>query len=397
MLNLAILSLLYVKQEAHGPLKGTERSRPYSRTYKILESLYENSPVLHCTVSENGIVVDCNRSYSKRMGYAGPELIGKPIFIHIDQNSLVAMHEYLELCQKTGLVENCEVWLRTKDGIVFPALLGATRVHDEHNNVIACNIALIDQTDIYKSKKDVEKANQEMKMREQLKNEFIAIASHELRTPIQPLLGYALLAKKGKVTQEAAWDGILKEARRLQQLANDILDVSRIESGSLMYRMEKVEINTLLETVVSSAKANIPKDVAIEFEVDRVAKNLEVDLDRSRMTQVLSNLIGNAVKFTEHGVITVACQTDIGENKVEIRISDTGPGISEKVMPNLFGKFVTKSSGENTTQGGTGLGLFISKAIVMAHKGEIYAHNNPAGGATFTVVLPIAQSSIIHD
>jgi PAS domain S-box-containing protein len=386
-----------VLQQADRPLKGGEwTSGLYSRTYRILESLYESSPVLYCTVSKNGTILDCNETYARRIGYTRIESVGTPIFNHVGPNSLVAMHEYLEIWQKIGIVENLEVWLRRKDGEVFPALLSAASVRDEHENVVACNIALIDQTDIYKTKKDVEKANEELKAKEQLKNEFIAIASHELRTPIQPLLGYAVLAKKGKVTQEAAWEGILKEARRLQQLANDILDVSRIESGSLMYQMEKMSISLLLESMVGSACTNITKDISIELIVDEASKGLAVEVDRSRMTQVLSNVIGNAIKFTEKGSVMVECKAFVSKNKIEIRVSDTGAGISDLVMPNLFGKFVTKSVGE-TNGHGTGLGLFISKAIVTAHKGEIFACNNPTGGATFTIVLPIDQSNIIYD
>ncbi|MGI0048908.1 MAG: PAS domain-containing sensor histidine kinase, partial [Nitrososphaera sp.] len=356
----------------------------YSRTYRILEDLYENSSVLYCTVSANGIILDCNETYARRMGYSRVESIGTPIFDHVGPNCMVAMHEYLEIWQKIGILENFEVWLKRKDGDVFPALMNAASVHDEHGNVVACNIALINQTDIYKTKKDVERANEELKVKEQLKNEFIAIASHELRTPIQPLLGYAILAKKGKVTQEAAWEGILKEARRLQQLANDILDVSRIESDSITYQMEKVAIASVLESTVDSARTNLGKDVSMELAIDDTSRDLELDLDRSRMTQVLSNIIGNAVKFTKSGNIKVECQAFSSKNKIEIRVSDTGAGISEQVLPNLFGKFVTKSAGETNGHGGTGLGLFISKAIVTGHKCKVYASNNTTGGATFT-------------
>jgi PAS domain S-box-containing protein len=387
-----------LKQRADGPLKGSEwQSSLYSRTYKILEDLYEKSPVLYCTVSANGIILDCNETYARRIGYSRAESISTPIFDHVGPNSLVAMHEYLEIWQKIGLIENLEVWLKRKDGIVFPALLSAASVHDEHGNVVACNIALIDQTDIYKTKKDVEKANEELKMKEQLKNEFIAIASHELRTPIQPMLGYAILAKKGKVSQEAAWEGILKEARRLQQLANDILDVSRIESDSLVYQMEKVDISSVLESVAESERANLAKDVFMELVIDDTSREIEIDLDRSRMTQVLSNIIGNAIKFTKSGSIKIECRAFPSKNKIEISVSDTGAGISEEILPKLFGKFVTKGVSNANGHGGTGLGLFISKAIVTAHKGKIYAYNNASGGATFTVVLPIEQSKIILD
>jgi PAS domain S-box-containing protein len=382
-----------LKQKADKSLEeGRWSPSPYSRTYGILESLYESSPVLYCTVDAVGTILDCNETYVMRTGYSKDELVGRPIFDHVGPNSMVAMHEYLEKWEKGGSVENCELWLRSKNGNIFPALLSAASVHDEIEGIVACNIALVDQTDLYRTKKEVEKANEELKMKEQLKNEFIAIASHELRTPIQPLLGYAILAKKGKVTPETAWEGILKEARRLQQLANDILDVSRIESDSLMYKMERVAINDLLISVVDSARANVAKDVSLELTIDDATRELEVEFDRSRMIQVLSNIIGNAIKFTKKGSIKVDCRAFVDKNKVEIKVSDTGPGIPEQVLPNLFGKFVTRSVGEIEGHGGTGLGLFISKAIVTAHKGEIHAYNNDTGGATFTVILPIEQS-----
>ncbi|HZT34976.1 MAG TPA: HAMP domain-containing sensor histidine kinase, partial [Nitrososphaera sp.] len=266
-----------------------------------------------------------------------------------------------------------------------------TSLRNDQGDLVGCSIALVDETDIYRSKKDIEKANEELKLKEQLKNEFIAIASHELRTPIQPLLGFALLAKKGKVTQDAAWDGVLREARRLQQLANDILDVSRIESSSLMYKMEKVRINDLLEGVADSERANLAKDVTLDLVVDEAGKELEVELDRSRITQVLTNLVGNATKFTQKGIIKIEGKTFFDKNKFEIKISDTGEGIPEYILPKLFEKFVTKNVGDNN-KNGTGLGLFISKAIVTAHNGEISVHSNAGSGAIFSVVLPIEQA-----
>jgi signal transduction histidine kinase len=161
--------------------------------------------------------------------------------------------------------------------------------------------------------------------------------------------------------------------------------------------MERVAIESLLESAASSAGANIAKDVSIELMIDEGSKNLEVELDKSRITQVLSNVIGNAIKFTEKGSIKIECRAFAIKNKVEIKVSDTGAGISEQVLPNLFGKFVTKSVGETDGHGGTGLGLFISKAIVTAHKGEIFVYINAIGGATFTIILPIDQSNIIYD
>jgi len=391
--------LAYVlKQQAGKSLRGAEipQSTSYSRTYNILENFYEKSSILFCTVDVSGNILDCNELYARRLGYPKSEIIGTSLDKHISPNNLVALHEILENWQQKGTIENCEVWLKGKDDSVFPTLMSGFSVSDENGNINACGLALIDQTDIYKTKSEVEKANEELKLKEQLKNEFVAIASHELRTPIQPILGYALLAKRGKISQDAAWDGVLKEARRLQQLANDILDVSRIESGSLMYHMEKIAIVHLIESVLSSAMSNLAKDVTLEVKMDEESKVVETELDKSRMTQVLTNVIGNAMKFTKTGNIQVESQLSQNKNKIQIMISDTGGGIPQEVLPKLFGKFVTRDVG-TSDHSGTGLGLFISRAIVTAHKGEIYASNNNNGGATFTVVLPIDQSKPIYD
>lgn len=391
--------LAYVlKQQAGKSLRGAEipLSSSYSRTYNILENFYEKSSILFCTVDVNGNILDCNEQYARRLGYSKSETIGTSMYKHISLNNLVAMHEILDNWQQKGTIENCEIWLSRKDDIVFPTLMSGFSVSDEYGNIHACGLALIDQTDIYKTKREVEKANEELKLKEQLKNEFVAIASHELRTPIQPILGYALLAKRGKISQDAAWDGVLKEARRLQQLANDILDVSRIESGSLMYHMEKIAIGHLIESVLSSAMSNLAKDVSLEVKMDEESKAVETEMDKSRMTQVLTNIIGNAMKFTKTGNIQVESQLSQNKNKIQIKISDTGGGIPQEVLPKLFGKFVTRDVG-TSDHSGTGLGLFISKAIVTAHKGDIYATNNDNSGATFTIVLPINQSKPICD
>jgi len=328
--------------------------------------------------------------YASRTGYREEELVGISIFDQVSSDSVASMHRFIETCMKSGTIRNCEIWLKTKDEVAFPALLNANLLYDEYGNLVGCCISFVDETDIHKTKKDVEKANEELKLKEQLKNEFIAIASHELRTPIQPLLGFALLAKKGKITQDAAWDGVLREARGLQQLANDILDVSRIESGGLLYKMEKIRISDLLESVADSQRANLGKDVKLNLVVDELVGDIEIELDKSRITQVLTNIIGNSIKFTLIGSIEIECTAFRIENKVEIKISDSGGGIPENILPKLFEKFVTKNVGE-TNMHGTGLGLFISKAIVNAHKGEVYARNN-GHGATITIVLPIEQS-----
>lgn len=231
-------------------------------------------------------------------------------------------------------------------------------------------------------------SNEELKIKDKMKDEFISIASHELKNPVQPILGFAYLAKKGKIPHDEAWDGVLEHARRLKRLATDVLDVSKIESGSLNYKMEKIRINHVIKEVTDSLRVSLGKDVSMVTDLD--GQDIEILADRERVIQVLGNIMENAIKFTKHGMIKISSLANADLNKVEIVITDTGGGISGEIMPNLFGKFVTMSVRDGMEHG-TGLGLFIAKKIVEAHKGEIHAYNNKEG-ATFVVTLPINPS-----
>jgi signal transduction histidine kinase len=226
-----------------------------------------------------------------------------------------------------------------------------------------------------------------IKAQDKAQKEFISVASHEIRSPIQPILSYADLAKKGHISQDEAWSSVLAQARRLQHLSNDILYVTRIEGGDLTYTIRRVRVNEIVNEVINNEKVNLRGTTTLDASLD---KDIEIEADKDRITQVLTNVLGNAVKFTKDGKIRVETHILPGKSKVEIKISDTAGGIPKEILPKLFGKFVTKNVGEEV-QHGTGLGLFISKAIVTAHKGEISGHNNEEGGATFTIILPIRQ------
>lgn len=239
--------------------------------------------------------------------------------------------------------------------------------------------------------RELELANAELKRKDRLKDEFISIASHELRTPIQPILGFVSLAKKGKIDPDTAWDGILRHAKRLQHLTNEILDVSRIESGNLVLHMEKVSINDIIMDVINTLKPNINNEVSLNVRLD---ENVEVYIDKIRINQVITNILDNAIKFTKHGEISIESRVLKNKERIEISISDTGGGIPEDLLPVLFEKFVTKSMYDGN-QYGVGLGLFISRAIVNAHKGEITAYNNDRGGATFIITLPFDSTKCL--
>jgi signal transduction histidine kinase len=231
-----------------------------------------------------------------------------------------------------------------------------------------------------------EKMKGELREKDKMQNEFIMVASHELRTPIQPILGLADLALKGHMETKDALKKIRNEAMRLRHLADDILDVTRIEGGKMTYKMENVNVKDLLEGVIQSFSPSIAASVSIVM--DLTAADLFVKADKERLEQAFSNILGNAIKFTQAGKIKISCAKSEYE-KLEIKISDAGTGIPPEILPRLFEKFVTKDIGGNNKHG-TGLGLFITRAIVQAHGGQIIAENQKAGGATFTIVLPVS-------
>jgi signal transduction histidine kinase len=233
---------------------------------------------------------------------------------------------------------------------------------------------------------------EQLKTHDKMQKEFINIASHEMKTPTQAIIGYADLIHKHPEKREDMMQSISRNAVRLQRLTNDILDVTRIDSHTLNLHKEKFNIGNLLAYIVQDYVGYIEKEnqnvkLFYNFKQD-INDPLPIDADEDRITQVISNLLNNAIKFTSkkrEGVISVSAERK--KEEVIVSIKDTGEGINPEILPRLFTKFATRSFS------GTGLGLYISKSIVEAHGGKMWAENNPDGeGATFTFTLPLSSS-----
>jgi signal transduction histidine kinase len=233
--------------------------------------------------------------------------------------------------------------------------------------------------------KELSEANEKLQKLDKMKSDFILIAAHELRTPIQPIIGSVQLAEKGLMKSEQAWKIISSEAKRLSTVATYILDVSKIESGFLTYNMKPISVAQLIGDVTSSSKFASPDGIiSIKMDLDKDVKILG---DKERLVQAFSNIINNAARFAKNGTIVIQTRNS-SEGMVEIRVVDDGPGIPTEILPILFSKFVTKTR-ENDR--GTGLGLFITKKIIESHSGSIKAENNSDKGATFMVSFPICE------
>ena len=253
----------------------------------------------------------------------------------------------------------------------------------------------------------LEAANEELKRKDQLKDEFINIAAHELRAPIQPILGLAEILRRRK-SGDAVGDSnsssssaskqeieqldiIIRNAKRLLRLEQNMLDMTKIENKTLKLEKEIFDLIEKIQNVIKDFNNELSKEKIQLVFTSSQKEPIFVNADKVRISEVISNLLGNAIKFTsKEGGGTITINAKKKGSQASIIIKDTGPGISPEIKPKLFSKFVTNSSG------GTGIGLFISKNIIEAHDGSIRTEESTDGkGATFTFSLPLEKRPLL--
>ena len=243
-------------------------------------------------------------------------------------------------------------------------------------------------TQLNKKIHQIEKLNKTLSEQNSKKDDFISIATHELKSPIHPILGFAELAKTGIMPNDEAWEGVVEMATQLQNLIGVILDANHIDRQSLKLSFSEINLKSIITQKIMISKSSPDCMVPI---VSELGDDMIISGDDVRLGEVFQNLLNNSVKFTETGLIKVSGYVDKSNNEVLLRFSDTGKGIPKDVENHIFDKFVTKNS--ESQKPGTGLGLFVSKGIIESHGGKIYANNNfLEKGATFTIILPITQS-----
>jgi two-component system sensor histidine kinase VicK len=314
----------------------------------------------------------------------------------------------------------CMIWELKDDTLDDPYQAGGIATYSNIPSIAFSYVSIIHiiskQTELYKqlkeSKERLEMLNKQLESHSIIQQEFINIAAHELRTPIQPILGLSeiALARINKNDDDDRKDIQLKDmlevisrnARRLHTLTEDILDVTRIDSKILRLNKELIDINDIINEVINDYRNKIDKTSDKEVELVSMIENhsnkskgddndimpqndFELLGDKDRIIQILSNLVSNAVKFSPNkGTITISKEVSINDRSVVINVIDRGKGIEPDIFPRLFLKFSTKSDH------GTGLGLYICKSLVEAQGGRIWAQNNKDGpGATFSFSLPI--------
>jgi len=281
-------------------------------------------------------------------------------------------------------------------------------------NIIALALSSIQYNAILSERNAVIQTQfQKLKESEKMKDEFINVAAHELRTPIQPILGLTEIihSETTDPRQLDYLDVVIRNARRLKQLTDNVLDVTKIESKSLKLNKEPINLNIIIAEVLKEYTNKIqhrnmsgernrqyPGQVKISYELKQKDDDIIVEADKNRLAQVMSNLISNALKFTEKeseariSIVVEKNDPEVGKNQdIVVSVKDSGEGINPVIFPNMFSKFVSSS------YSGTGLGLYISKSIIDAHGGTIWAENNKNGkGATFYFTLPLSTDKQLN-
>ena len=322
--------------------------------------------------------------------------------IHPHQIDLRLVEETIPIRISISVIDRKECMIiETKDDSKYDSFHAAGSSVYSNSKAIALSYASIFeslwiQTETYAKLKAYSK----------MQKEFINNAAHELRTPIQPILGITEILRfggeldeiGGKQKLNESLDIIVRNARRLSELAHNVLSVSLIESQSLKLEKELFNLNDIIADNIKSAKRqflSIDSRSSVKIIYDHVSEteaDIYIEADKYKISQVVYNLLNNAIKFTNEGSITVSVKRkdDKVENKkaIVVSVKDTGKGIDSEMLPRLFTRFATKSFS------GTGLGLFVSKHIVDAHEGEIWAENNSdEKGATFSFTLPLSSNN----
>ncbi len=367
-----------------------ERTAELAKANSQLKDLYNGAPCGYHSLDADGIIVHINDTELNWVGYRREEVVGKMKFADwLTPKSLEVFGVNFPVFMERGYIHNLEFDMIRRDGTILPVLVSGTAVRDEAGHYIMSRSTLIDYTNQKKAAVELREVNIRLQELDRLKSMFIASMSHELRTPLNSIIGFTgiiLMGMSGEISaiQRKQLGMVKNSANHLLELINDVIDVSKIEAGKTDLNIEAFDLSDLtLEVKESFAVAALGRGLELSMQSEGT---VQVTSDRRRVKQILVNLVGNAVKFTETGTISILlAQKSAG---VEIRVRDTGIGMYREDMERLFEAFSRIHIQGAPIVEGTGLGLYLSRRLAALLSGEITAESEPGRGSEFTLSLP---------
>jgi len=369
----------------------TQRQHAWNELVRLEEKyriLAETSADGVITIDPLGRLTYINPSFEKMIKRSKGKVLATPFKDLLSEDSVYFFQELIiNARKKKEKIENVELELVFPKGDVIPIEMNISPVEkNKEFSGMVCTIRDITER---------RRIENELKKSERLKTEFMNIAAHELKSPVTPIKGYLDLIISDQKTSKQVKDWAkvsLRNAERLLRIVNDILDVSRLDTDTMRFDMEKVVTREILDEIVEDMKP-VVENKGLKFITD-IPKDLpNIMGDKYRLSQVFKNLLVNAVKFTDNGHIRIKVEKE--KDNIHIEIEDTGIGISKDEEKKVFNKFYQAYTGEDRKNEGTGLGLFICKQIIKKHKGNIWVESQVRKGSTFNIELPYIHKMVL--
>ncbi|HJQ27402.1 MAG TPA: PAS domain S-box protein [Blastocatellia bacterium] len=373
--------------------------REAERASLHMAAIVESSDDAIISKTLDGTIMSWNRGAQRIFGYTAEEAIGRNITMLIPTDRLQEEPEILARIKRGERIDHYETIRKTRDGCLINISVTISPVKDSSDRIIAASKIARDITEQKRAEKEREQllareraARAEAEAANRAKDAFLATVSHEVRTPLNAILGWARILHAGKLDPEMqarALETIDRNAKAQAQIIEDLLDVSRIITGKLRLDVRPVGLTAIIEAAADAVRpAAEAKNIQLDIDLDYEAGLVSGDPDR--LQQVVWNLLSNAIKFTPVGG-RVSVQLERVGAEARIRVSDSGRGISAEFMPYLFDRFSQADSSLTRKHGGLGLGLAIVRHLIELHGGTVAAESEGEGrGATFEITLPLA-------
>ena len=368
------------------------------RAEQKFRGLLEAAPDAIVGVDESGAIVLVNAQTERLFGYQRDEMLGKPLEILIPASARDRHPQhrasYIHDPHPRPMGAGMELAGRRRDGTEFPAEISLSAIETEAGIVVSA--AVRDVTDRKSTQQQLRDQNAELERLSRVKDNFLATMSHELRTPLNAIIGFTgtlLMKLPGPLNdeQERQLRTVEHSGKHLLAIINDILDLARIESGAVQLQLEQVDCVTLVESITSSV-APLAREKGLALHVLVPDEPVFAEADTRALGQILINMVGNAIKFTERGGVQVLLTSKEGPGgTAQISVTDTGPGIGDVELENIFNAFDRGTPVNGSNKEGTGLGLYISHKLSQLIGARMDVSTQIGFGTTFTVTLEAGE------